>query len=341
MIISAPFRDSNPRLTAIRTVIGVGLFVLLVALFRVQVLHGARYGSREAAQSLRRIRIPSARGEIVDRNGVVLANNRPSYDIAIYLDQLGQISKKQDVVRIAEANLLSLSRTLNVPVTLSDRDVRVHYQRRRPIPLPVWRDVRPELVAAFAERASNLPGTDLIVTPVRQYPHGSLAAHVLGYVGKADQSDQDELEHFYYYQPDSVGRQGVERACDEFLRGAPGGRTIRVNPGGVKVGDIGEKQAERGDRVALTLDARIQKIVEQALANAPLGVGKELRGAAVVLDPRDGEVLAMASAPSFDPNIFNPGTPPQTIGAVITDPRSPMVNQIGRASCRERVYVLV
>ena len=212
MIISAPFRDRNSRLTALGTVMIVALFLLFGALFRVQVLHGTRYDNREAAQSLRRIRIPSARGEIVDRNGVVLANNRPSYDIAIYLDQLGRISKKQDALRIAEANLLALSRTLHAPVTLSDRDVRIHYQRRRPLPLPVWRDVRPELVASFAERASTLPGADLIVTPVRQYPHGSLAAHVLGYVGKANQSDEDEVEHFYYYQPDSVGRQGVERA---------------------------------------------------------------------------------------------------------------------------------
>ena len=309
MIISAPFRNSNPRLVMIGVIIGLGLFILLADLWRVQVLNAEHYGGRDQAQSLRRIRIPSARGEIVDRNGVVLANNRPSYDIAFYLDQLGQVSKKQDIVRIAEANLAALSQALNIPVTLADRDVRIHYQRRRPLPLPVWRDLRPEMVAAFEERASNLPGADLIVTPVRQYPLGSLAAHVLGYVGKADQNDDEDVERFYYYQPDSVGRQGVERACDEFLRGAPGGYTIRVNPAGRKVGDVGRKPAEVGDRVTLTLDARIQKIVEEALERAPLSAGKELRGAAVVLDPRTGEVLAMASMPGFDPNVFNPGAP--------------------------------
>ena len=326
MIISAPFRDRNPRLTAVASIVGAGLLLLLVNLFRVQVVHGARYDSREEAQSLRRIRIPSARGDIVDRNGVVLANNRPSYDIVIYLDQLGPVSKRTDVVKVAEVNLAALSATLRLPVTLSDHDVRIHYQRRRPIPMPVWKDLQTNVVATFEERASNLPGADLIVTPVRQYPLGSLAAHVLGYVGHAEQSDEEELEHFYYYQPDSAGKQGVERAYDEFLRGAPGGRTIRVNPSGTKVGDVvdvGERKAEVGDRLTLTLDARIQKIVEDSLARASLKAG----AAAVVLDPRSGEVLAMASAPTFDPNIFNPAEPAQPIRAVMTDSRSPMLNR--------------
>ena len=328
MIISAPFRNSNPRLVMIGVIIWLGLFVLLADLWRVQVLNAEHYGGRDQAQSLRRIRIPSARGEIVDRNGVVLVNNRPSYDIALYLDQLGQVSKKQDIARIAEANLAALSQALNMPVTLADRDVRIHYQRRRPLPLPVWRNLRPEMVAAFEERASNLPGADLIVTPVRQYPLGSLAAHVLGYVGKPYTNDDESVERFYYYEPDSIGIQGVERACDEFLRGAPGGRTIRVNPAGRKVGDVGQKLAEVGDRVTLTLDARIQKIVEDALAHAPLAPGKELRGAAVVLDLRTGEVLAMASMPGFDPNVFNPGAPDDVKTALLTNEvRRPMYNR--------------
>ena len=295
----------------------------------MQVVHGEHYGNRQDMQSLRRIRIPAARGEIVDRNGVVLANNRPSYDIAIYLDQLGRVSKKTDVVRVAQANLGALSATLGLPMTLADRDVRIHYQRRRPLPLPVWRDLRPEKVAAFAERASNLPGADLIVMPVREYPQGSLAAHLLGYVGKAgqDDTDEEEIEKFYYYQPDSVGRQGVEKACDEYLRGSPGGRTIRVNPAGRIADDLGEKQAELGGRVTLTIDANLQRIVEEALAHAHLSAGKELRGAAVLLDVRTGEVLAMASLPSFDPNIFNPGTPVQTVHAILNDPAKPMWNR--------------
>src|SRR5436190_21919679 len=98
MIISAPFRDQNPRLHILAGAIGAGLLLLLLALFRMQVLHSDLYGGREQAQSLRRIRVPAARGEIVDRTGIVLANNRPSFDIAIYLDQLGPVSKRTNLL---------------------------------------------------------------------------------------------------------------------------------------------------------------------------------------------------------------------------------------------------
>ena len=249
MIISAPSRENNPRLRAVGTIIAGGLFLLLAALWRVQVMHGQHYDNKQDAQSLRRIRIPAARGEIVDRNGLVLANNRPSYDIAIYLDQLG-VSKRSNVVAVAQASLGVLGSELGLQANLADRDIKIHYQRRRPLPLAVWRDLRPETVATFSEKASNLPGADLIVMPVREYPQGSLAAHLIGYVGKASaDDDDDELEKFYYYQPDSVGKQGIEEACDEYLRGSPGGRTIRVNPAGTIAHDLGEKKAELGGRV--------------------------------------------------------------------------------------------
>jgi penicillin-binding protein 2 len=328
MIISAPFREDNPRLRAIGTIIALGLVMLLAALWRVQVMYGEHYDNKQGAQSLRRIRIPAARGEIVDRNGVVLANNRPSYDIAIYLDQLGRFSKKANVVAIAHSNLVALSSIVGLPLTLANRDLQVHYEKRRPLPLRIWQDVRPETVAAFAESASNLPGADLIVMPVRQYPHGSLAAHLLGFVNKADETDDKEIEKFYYYQPDSVGQQGVEKACDEYLRGSPGGRTIRVTPAGMLADDLGEKTAERGGRVTLTIDVRLQRIVEDALAQVRLPAGRELRGAAVLLDVRTGEILAMASAPSFDPNIFNPGTPAPIVQAVLNNAAKPMLNRV-------------
>jgi penicillin-binding protein 2 len=327
MIISAPARVHNPRLRAVGMTIASGLLILLLALYRVQVVRGGDYGTKQENQSLRRIRVPAARGEIVDRNGVILANNRPSYDVAIYLDQLGHISKTNDPILVAQTNLVAMSAVLGMPLTITYNDIRTHYETRAPLPLPVWRDLRPEQVAAFAEQASYVSGADLIVMPVRQYPFGSLAAHLLGYVGRAGENDEDEIERFYYYQPDRIGRQGVEKACDEYLRGSPGGRTIRVNPAGFVAEDLGEKEAEQGGRVTLTIDVRLQRIAEKELAAAPPAAGKQLSGAVVVLDVRTGEVLAMASLPSFDPNIFNPGTPAQTINAVLNDPDHPMVNR--------------
>lgn len=327
MIISAPFRENNPRLRAVGTIIASGLFLLLIALWRVQVLHGEHYDLKQENQSLRRIRIPAARGEIVDRNGIVLANNRASYDIAIYLDQPGRIPKKANFVAIAHSKLVALSSLVGLTEIPTDRELTNHYERRRPLPLPVWHDLSPEKVAVFAER-NEISGADLIVMPVREYPFGALAAHLIGYVSKAKESDEEDIEKFYYYKPDSVGQQGVEKACDEYLQGSPGGRTIQVNPAGQQAHDLGETPAERGGRVTLTIDVRLQRIMEDALAAVKLPAGKELRGAAVMLDARTGEVLAMASAPGFDLNIFNnPATPVPVLQAVMNNPSSPMFNR--------------
>lgn len=327
MMILTPFREGNPRLQALGGMILAGFALLTLALFRVQVIQHEQYGDREQAQSLRRVRLPSARGEIVDRNGVVFADNRPSYDIALYLDQIGPVSKKQDVAQVAANTLGVLSRQLHLPTTVTADDVRNHYYRRRPLPLTVWRDVKPDTVAAFAEQLSNLPGVDLMVTPVRQYPQGALAAHVLGFVGSRGESADDD-EQFHYFEPDTEGKQGVERACDEWLRGEAGGYSIRVNPAGHKVADLDRQRAQRGDRITLTLDARIQRVVERALANVELPAGKIARGAAVVLDPRTGEVLALASVPTFDPNVFTPGAPAAAVRALLTDPESPLLNRV-------------
>ncbi len=326
MIVSASSSDTNPRLRIFGVIIATGLLLLLLALFRVQVLNAEAYGTREQAQSLRRIRMPSARGDIVDRHGVILANNRPSHDVVIYLDQL-RGSKRQDIYQVVSSNLAVLAETMKMPVTLTEHEIRTHYQKRRPLPLTVWHDLPPQTQALFAERAAQLPAVDLVASPVRQYPNGSLAAHLLGFAGQAEQPADEDADEFYYYQADTAGKQGIEKTCDEALRGTPGGRTIRVNPTGRSVGEVGFKPAERGDRVTLTIDANIQRIVENALDHAPLSGGAELRAAAVVLDPRTGEVLAMASRPTFDPNLFTPGAPAEEVAWVLRNPASPLLNR--------------
>lgn len=327
MIIQATPSRWSRRLVALLVMVGVGLSVLVLGLVRVQLLQNTHYREREGQQSLRRIRIPSVRGEIVDRNGLVLANNRPSYDVVVYLEQLTGSSKQRDVVRAAAQTLGGLSRSLQRPVGLTEKDVRVHYAMRRPLPMTVWRDLSAADVAAFVERAAELTAVDLMVNPVREYPHGSLAAHVVGYVNRdRPVSDAGELEQYYYYQPDWVGKQGVERTWDVWLRGEPGGRTIRVSPGGSMVEVVAEKAPQRGHTLVLTLDLRVQRLVEEALEAAPVG-DRQLRGAAVVLDVNTGEVLAMASRPTFDPNVFRPGMPAGSVQALFQDTERPLFNR--------------
>lgn len=327
MILHASPSRWSRRLVAMGILMAAGMMLLVLGLVRVQLLRGGHYTEREAQQSLRRIRIPAVRGEIHDRNGVVLARNRPSYDVAIYLEQLTGASKRRDVVQAARHTLQALSQSVNKPVGLTERDVRIHYAVRRPMPLTVWRDLGTSELAAFAERAAILPAVDLIVNPVREYPLATAAAHVVGYVNRdRPASDVDALEQYYYYQPDLVGKQGVERTWDAWLRGEPGGRTIRVGPSGATVEVVAEKPPQRGHTVVLTLDARIQRLAEEAFTSAPVGE-RPLRGAVVVMDVTNGEVLALVSWPAFDPNLFNPGRPAGQVEALFQDAARPLFNR--------------
>ncbi len=331
ILIGHAFRDANPRLRALGIGLAAGMVVLLAGMARIQVLHAGLWSDREQSQSLRRVRLPSVRGEMVDRHGEVLAQNRPSYDVVVYLDQLARISKRRDIMPVARDTLRELGRVMGLPVQLSEQQVRTHYAQRRVLPLTVWRDLTPQQVAMFAERAAHVPAVDLMVSPVRQYPHGVMASHVIGFVGRASTGRVEHEEDdgiFLYDQPDTVGRDGIERAYDAFLRGGPGARTVRVSPAGTTVEEVAVREATRGNRVVLTLDARLQRVVEDVLAQAPAGQHFGRNGSAVVVDPRNGELLAMASAPGFDPNIFNPGMPASLVRQVMDDHHNaPMVHR--------------
>ena len=331
MIISMPFRDHNPRLAVLAGGLGLGLLILLGALFRVQVVQAKeRYSNREDAQSLRRIRIPSARGEIVDRVGVVLADNRPSYDIAIYLNQLGRITKNQDVAKIATPRITAISQVLGLPVTVTSNDILRHYEVRRPLPLPLWRAVTKEQIAVFEERASNLPGANLIADARSSPIPARLPRRACAFRGSADGPRRPRMrirKISITIRLTAPANKAWNILTTTTCAASAGGHTIQVNPGGSKVKDVSDEEAERGNRLVLTIDARIQRLVENALERTVLSAGKELRGAAVVIDPRSGEILAMASVPNFDPNIFTPGAPAGLVNSVLENPGKPLLNR--------------
>jgi len=152
-------------------------------------------------------------------------------------------------------------------------------------------------MAKFSEHDVGLPGVDIAIKPVRSYLYGALAAHVLGYVGAPDDIDKEEATKFTFYQGDMEGKSNIEKSMNEYLSGKPGVRYLRRNAKGTIDGILREDPPQQGANVYLTIDARIQAIAEEALR----AVG---RGAAVVVDPNNGDILAMASVPSFDPNTF-------------------------------------
>lgn len=304
----------------------LGFFVFLAAvLWSVQMRDASEYESHLNRQSVRRVRLPAPRGRIFDRYGRCLADNRPGYGIAIYVEELrqpGRISRTVDHVGLVVDRL---AESLNLEREITEADIREHVVRKRPLPLLAWRDMGEDTLARLAESnvtfpgaQERIPGVDVTVESIRVYPEGRLAAHVIGHVGLAD-PDLHQEDAYHYYIPAIEGRNGVERVRNEALQGQPGGYLVRVDASGFKHRELGRRDPLPGEDVVLAIDARIQRAAESVLEG--------VIGAVVVLDPRNGDVLAMASGPTFDPNAFSMGIAQQEWNQLLRDENRPLVNR--------------
>ncbi|MCC6297253.1 MAG: penicillin-binding protein 2 [Pseudomonadales bacterium] len=292
----------------------LGAFLALAAFFwNVQVTRHREFQSSQVQQSMRGVRLPGPRGRIWDRSGVLLAGNRPSYAIALYVEELRQPGNASNTVNKVEAVLDTLSRRLGVPRALTREQIVMHIGKRRPLPLVAWRGIDTRVMARWAEMPDPMAGVDIVVEPVRDYPEPTLAAHVLGYVGRLDPG---RGEDFDYYLPDMEGRSGMELTLNSRLAGEAGGRLLQVDASGFMHREHSVKAPRPGEDVVLTLDAAIQRLAEAALAGE--------RGACVVLDPRNGNVLALASAPGYSIDALRD----VALGAKLAvDPGRPYVNR--------------
>lgn len=304
----------------------LGLFgALSHRLWNLQVSQGMEYQRRLAKQSLRSVRLPGVRGRILDRNGERLADNRPSYCVSLYLEELRRPGMRQRTVDHVMDVLYRLAETMDRPLELSPQDVALHMGRRTPLPLVAWRDLDETAMARFLEHAADFPGAALTVEPVRIYPQGASACHLLGYVGRADpltlpDTTGEAAEKYHYYLPEMAGKSGVEKRLDGVLRANAGGKLeIQVDVAGFKSDEMSQRLPGKGSDVMLAVDARIQRAAEAAL------VGE--RGAAVVIDPRNGDVLALTSSPGYDPNDFVPSVPAKIWNALLKDAARPLYNR--------------
>jgi penicillin-binding protein 2 len=186
---------------------------------------------------------------------------------------------------------------IGLPLTLTESELQRHWANTRALPLAVLTKLTPQQVALLTEQSWSIPGIRTELQAVRHYPHGPLAAHALGYLVRADDFEGDEGESFDYRLRDYKGAAGLEAAFDASLRGVSGTKSILVNSDGYRVGETITAEPVPGQNLVTTLDIDVQKAAESALS----AVSGEERGAVVVLDVRNGDVLAMASAPSFDP----------------------------------------
>lgn len=331
------------RLQALALLMLLGLGSIAARLWWVQVAHGEAWTARIRGSSEVTVRLPSIRGEIRDRNGVSLVQNRASYEVDFYLPEMvkgyrqrvgqppvteyrGTINgmpkdlKEPDIVKIVNDGVVPRLDDLDLARDYNASQLQKHYRTNTEVPFSYIKDIDFPTMAKFSEHDVGLPGVDIAIKPVRSYVYGALASHLLGYVGAPNDTNKDEAKKYTFYQGDVEGKSDVEKTMDEYLKGKPGVRYLRRNAKGVIEGVLREDAPKQGANVYVTLDARIQSIAEEAIR----AVG---RGAAVVVDPNNGNILAMASVPSFDPNSFIPSIKAKDWAALQKDEANPLINR--------------
>jgi penicillin-binding protein 2 len=301
--------ESKTR-TRMKVLAGLVVFMfaaLTTRLWFLQVLATEEFAKMADQNQVRLVPLQPLRGLILDRSGKILVGNRPSTIVTV--DRVAMRGQEEQV-------LFRLSTLLNVPVTdLLDRLDSVKYLPYQPV--PVAEDVPKEVIFFIREHATEFPGVNYQLGAVRSYTYGSLASHVLGWTGEVSDQQLSGPE-FKDYRPGAiVGKSGVEAAYEPYLQGGTDGkREIQVNAQGLVLNENFNINAPKpGDNVVLSIDGKIQQLAEQSLRlaielarrTADRNSGQYLKataGAVIVMDPRSGKVLALASNPSFDPSVF-------------------------------------
>jgi penicillin-binding protein 2 len=348
MLVIDELKKNDPQLRLVAMGLAVGLCILLTGLWWVQVVSAREYQNHLDTQTYRTIRLPAVRGKILDREGRVLAENRPRYNLSLYLDELrDQFKGEYDRLRpvkitatappfwkfwsstktmqtnrvrlkqkqmdaltqqarynVVNRNVALISGKLGEPVTLDLKNFVQGYEQARAMPYKILEDLDDAQIARFHENFSGGYGADLELQSVRSYPLGTTAAHLLGELRQDDSSNAGEESFFNYRLPDYRGVTGVEGKFNSELHGRAGQETVLVNSAGYRQSGDVETQPLAGANVTLTIDLDLQRAAEKALQNK---LGEKINGAVVVMDVRNGDVLAMVSSPAFDPNDFASG----------------------------------
>ena len=307
--------DTTPilRLTFLSVVIAALFVALFSRLWFVQVLAGDRYLELADTNRLRTVVTEAPRGAILASGGEVLVRNRPALTISadrrLLLDDDGEPRDEQSEAVIGRlAELLRLDREVILE--------RLASQRRSPFrPVPIEIDVAPEVVFAVREHQELFPGVIAETLPVRFYPYGNLAAHMVGYTGEISSEELADPRYADYRGGDIIGRGGLEEAYEQDLRGTAGQRILEVNTRNVVLDVLRDQEPEQGHDLVTTIDLDLQRAVEELLEDGVVAsreVQRESDGrflpstgaSAVVLDVHTGAVRALASYPSFDPSEF-------------------------------------
>ena len=294
------------------TVGAIALVLLAVVTGRLvylQIVSYSHFASLSEGNRLRAEPVTPPRGLIFDRNGVPLAENRPSYELDVVPELAQNLGSTLDalgkVVNIRPADLKRFNDLL------ADRHP---YQA-----LPLRTELSDDEIANFAAQRQNFPGVDISATLSRYYPQGTLTAHVVGYTGLVSEDELEQLDPEQYTNTSQVGKIGIEGYYEKLLHGSVGIRQVEANAEGRAVRQVSYTQPVPGSDLYLSIDVKLQQAAEKALGNAD--------GAVVAIDPASGEILALVSRPGYDPNLFVGGIDPDEYADLQQDSHQPLFNR--------------
>lgn len=283
--------------------------VLAFNLFRMQILKHDYYLGLSERNRLRVIYLEGPRGRIQDRHGISLAQNRLSYHCAVYPAE-------------AKAGMRRSAAVVSEILGVSPEEIETNYRRKKPgifNTVLLAEDLSPAQAMAIEERLDSLPGFMIQTKPQREYPLGPAAAHAIGFIGPMNEEEEEALESYGYRSADWIGRDGIEKHYESYLRGFSGGFQIEVNNRGRMIRPLGIKEPKAGRDIRLTLDARLQEHAQELL--------KGQRGSIIVMELEEGGILSMNSSPSFDSNLFASSSGRKKVGRTLVDAESPMMNR--------------
>ncbi len=299
----------NQRVLFAAGTVIVLFLALLIRIFYLQVVQHDHFSTLSEDNRFTLLPLPPTRGLIYDRNGILLAQNLPTFTLELIPAKL--------------SNLKETIATLEKMVSISAEDKRRFYKlvkkRRRFEGIPLRFRLSDEEVAKLAVNQYRLPGVEINAELTRQYPHGALAAHAIGYVARISEDDLQKLDTTRYAATRYIGKVGVEKAYEEILHGEVGYQEVEINAQGREISVRQGTLPVPGKNIYLSLDLNVQRVAEQAF--------KDYSGALVAIDPNDGAILALVSLPTFDPNLFVNGIDTESYQQLNESPTQPLFNR--------------
>jgi penicillin-binding protein 2 len=320
MIVGQTLRDQRAELNVFRsrlTVAGIlalaAFAVLIGRLVWLQVIQREHFHTLAEANRISVVPVVPNRGIILDRNGEVLAANYSAYTLEITPSKVGNVERAID----------ELAQVMEVGQRDRRRFKRLQEESKNFESLPIRTRLTEEEVARFAVNRYRFPGFEIKARLFRSYPHGDIASHAVGYIGRINEADVRRIESLgattNYKGTDHIGKLGIEGAYEKELHGITGSEQVEIDAGGRAIRALSRSEPQSGNNLLVTIDIKLQRVAEEAF--------QDFRGALVAIDPKTGDVLALVSRPGFDPNLFVDGIDPVNWDALNNSPDKPLNNR--------------